>query len=120
VPIDARDVVVNLARGTATVTASNVDVLDHGQIPNALSGMGPAPKPATVSFRVQWSGGTGGVPVGNAEQGFSGQFLRNSGQMEWTATAGDYKFVSAPLATSSSSFAEIGREANGIFFGTMR
>jgi len=48
--------------------------------------------------------------------GFGGEFIRNGAQMEWTATAGDYQFVSAPLATSSSSFAEIGHERNGMFF----
>jgi hypothetical protein len=48
--------------------------------------------------------------------GFAGEFVRNTAQMEWTATVGDYTFVSDPLATSSSSFAEIGREWNGSFF----
>jgi hypothetical protein len=36
--------------------------------------------------------------------------------MDWSATVGDYRFVSAPLQTSSSVFAEIGRERNGSFF----
>jgi len=36
--------------------------------------------------------------------------------MEWTAEVGDYIFESDPLATSSSAFAEIGRERNGSFF----
>jgi len=48
--------------------------------------------------------------------GFEGHFIRNKAQMEWTATVGDYKFVSDPLETSSSSFAEIGSERNGSFF----
>jgi hypothetical protein len=48
--------------------------------------------------------------------GFAGEFIRNRAQMEWTATAGDYTFVSDPLITSSSSFAEIGKERNGSFF----
>jgi len=48
--------------------------------------------------------------------GFGGEFIRNGAQMEWTASAGVYQFVSDPLATSSSSFAEIGHERNGMFF----
>jgi len=48
--------------------------------------------------------------------GFAGQFMRGSAQMEWTATVGDYQFVSAPLETSSSVFAAVGKERNGIFF----
>jgi len=48
--------------------------------------------------------------------GFAGEFVRNSAQMEWSAAGGDYTFVSDPIATSSSSFAEIGHERNGSFF----
>jgi hypothetical protein len=118
VPIRASDVRVDLNAGTASMVAQRVPVLDHGQIPNALTGMGPAPQLATVSFRVEWSGSTHRVPVTNADQGFAGEYIRNNGQMEWSATMGDYEFVSAPLATSSSSFAEIGREHNGLFFNT--
>jgi hypothetical protein len=44
-----------------------------------------------------------------------GQF-RNSAQMEWSAAVGDYTFVSDPIVSSSSSFAEIGHERNGSFF----
>jgi len=36
--------------------------------------------------------------------------------MEWSARVGHYQFVSDPASTSSSSFAEIGHERNGIFF----
>jgi len=38
--------------------------------------------------------------------------------MEWTGTLGDFTFASAPLGTSTSSFAEIGHERNGSFFQT--
>jgi hypothetical protein len=36
--------------------------------------------------------------------------------MKWSANVGDFKFVSGPASTSSSVFAEIGRERNGSFF----
>jgi hypothetical protein len=36
-------------------------------------------------------------------------------KMEWTALVGPYRFVSDPLPTSSSTFAEIGHERNGSF-----
>ncbi len=117
--MSTENVSVDLARGTALMTMRDVPVLDHGQIANAISGMGPDPKPATVSFRVEWSGGDGVVLIGNGAQGFGGQFLRGRGQMEWSATVGDYHFESAPLASSSSSFAQIGRESNGVFFRGM-
>jgi hypothetical protein len=44
-----------------------------------------------------------------------GQFIRNAATMEWSATTPHYEFVSQPAATSSSLFAEIGHERNGVF-----
>jgi hypothetical protein len=116
--IPLRNVDIDLTEGNARMVAQGVPVLDHHQIPNAISGMGPAPEPATVSFRVEWGGGGDPVPVQNDAQGFAGAFIRNSAQMEWTARVGNYLFESAPLETSSSSFAEIGRERNGIFLSS--
>ena len=75
--------------------------------------------PGSVSFRVVWSGMQEPVEVRNTDPvfgGFAGQFIRNKAQMEWTAIVGDYRFVSDPLETSSSSFAQIGSEQNGSFF----
>jgi len=86
---------------------------------NALFGGGPPAIPGTVSFKAKWSGVGERVNVRNDDPvfgGFAGEFIRNSAQMEWTGTVGDFTFVSAPLATSSSSFAEIGHERNGSFF----
>jgi hypothetical protein len=54
--------------------------------------------------------------VKNRANGFAGEFVRNQAQMSWTATAGGYHYVSAPLSTSASSFAEIGSERNGSFY----
>jgi hypothetical protein len=99
--------------------ANNVPVLDYGDVFNALFGGGPPPVSAQTSFKVVWSGVTSRLNIKNTDPvygGFGGEFVRNTAQMEWTATAGDYQFVSAPLATSSSTFAEIGRERNGVFF----
>ena len=95
-------------------------ILDYGNILNALfTGDQPPPVPGSVSFRVVWSGVTQRVNIRNTDPtygGFAGEFIRNTAQMEWTATVGDYTFVSDPLATSSSAFAEIGHERNGSFF----
>jgi hypothetical protein len=48
--------------------------------------------------------------------GFAGEFVRNTAQMQWTATVGDFVFESDAIGTSSSSYAEIGQERNGVFF----
>ena len=101
--------------------ASGVPILDYGNIINAIIGGGPPPTPGSVSFRVVWSGVNERVNVRNNNPpasggGLAGEFVRNVAKMEWTATVGDFTFVSDPLATSSSSFAEIGHERNGSFF----
>lgn len=77
------------------------------------------PVRGSMSFTVVWSGIQEQVDIRNMDPvfgGFTGHFIRNKAQMEWTAVVGDYRFVSDPLQTSSSSFAEIGSEQNGSFF----
>jgi hypothetical protein len=98
--------------------AINVPITDYGNIGNALFGGSPT-TPGFVSFAVKWSGVDERLNIRNDDPvfgGFAGEFIRNTAQMEWTATVGTLTFVSAPLATSSSSFAEIGHERNGAFF----
>ena len=66
-----------------------------------------------------WSGVNDRLNIKNTDPvfgGFAGEFVRNTAQMEWSAAVGDYTFVSDPMVTSSSSFAEIGHERNGSFF----
>ena len=77
------------------------------------------PTSGTVSFKVVWSGVDERLNIKNTDPvygGFAGEFVRNRAQMEWSAAVGDYTFVSDPMATSSSSFAEIGHERNESFF----
>ena len=110
---------MQLGKGSASLEASNVAILDYGNIPNALFGGGPAPVPGTVSFKVVWSGVDERLNIKNTDPvfgGFAGEFVRNTAQMEWHAAVGDFTLVSDPIATSSSSFAEIGYERNGVFF----
>jgi len=109
---------VELGRGSASMRVSNAPILDYGTLQNALFGGGPSPIPGSVSFKVVWSGDQR-VNIKNTDPvygGFEGEFIRGSAQMEWTARVGNYTFASDALATSSSSFAEIGRERNGSFF----
>jgi len=110
---------VHLGSGEASLEARDVPILDYGDFGNAAFGGGPPPVPGSVSFKVTWGGVGERVNVRNTDPvygGFAGQFVRNAAQMEWTATVGAFRFASAPLATSSSSFAEIGQERNGVFF----
>lgn len=120
IEVPEESVEVQLGKGSASLQASEVPVFDYGTTPNALFGPVPSPLPTgSVSFTVVWSGVGQRVNIRNTDPtygGFAGEFVRNTAQMEWTATVGDYTFVSDPLVTSSSSFAEIGHERNGSFF----
>lgn len=110
---------VNLGTGGAVLQVSNAPIFDYGTINNALFGGGPAPVPGTVSCRVEWQGVNQRVNIRNTDPvfgGFAGEFIRNTAQMQWTATVGDFVFESDALGTSSSLFAEIGHERNGVFF----
>ena len=117
IPITGID--VQPGKGSAVYEASDVPILDYGDVGNAIFGGGQAPIPGTVSFKVTWSGVDQRVNIRNTDPvfgGFAGEFVRNTAQMEWTAEVGDFSFASDPISTSSSSFAEIGQERNGIFF----
>jgi hypothetical protein len=119
IEIPSSGIDVELGAGRASLQASDVPIFDYGSIGNALFGGGPPPIPGTVSFRVAWNGVSQRVNIRNTDPvygGFAGEFIRNTAQMEWMARVGDYTFASDPLATSSSSFAEIGQERNGSFF----
>jgi hypothetical protein len=113
IPVSGVD--VQLGKGSASLQAADAAILDYGNIPNALFGGGPPPTSGTVSFKVVWSGVDERLNIKNTDPvygGFAGEFVRNSAQMEWSAAVGDYTFVFDPIATSSSSFAEIGHERN--------
>jgi hypothetical protein len=107
---------VNPGAGNAVYQAANVHLFDFHDIINALFGGGPAAVPAVVSFKVEWSGVHDRLNIKNPAYGFAGEYVRGQAQMEWSATAGDFQYVSAPLSTSSSGFAELGHERNGSFF----
>jgi hypothetical protein len=117
--IPGEGIEVHLGKGVASMEADDVPIFDYTTLPNALFGGGPAPTPGSVSFTVTWSGVDERRKIRNTDPvygGFAGEFIHNTAQMEWTATVGDFTFVSDPLATSSSVFAEIGHERNGTFF----
>ena len=116
--VSSDDIEVHFGKGAASMKAKDVPIIDYGGGGNALFGGGPTPILGTVSYKVVWSGMSERLKIKNDSPiygGFAGTFIRNAAQMEWKATVGDYKFVSAPLGTSSSSFAEIGKERNGSF-----
>jgi hypothetical protein len=116
---DEDGVDINLGAGSASLQVSNAPILDYGSLPNALFGGGGPPVPGVVSFKVDWHGVQQRANIRNTDPvygGFAGEFVRNAAQMQWTAKVGDFVFESDAPGTSSSSFAEIGHERNGVFF----
>jgi hypothetical protein len=108
-----------LEKGFASMEATDLPITDYFTGGNAIGGGGDTPQPGVVSFKVVWRGEDERVTIHNDDPvygGFAGEFVRNSAQIEWRATVGDLLLVSDLLATSSSSFAEIGHERNGSFF----
>ena len=93
---------------------ANPAIRDFTSIPNALSH--GSSTPATVSFHLRWSGVTKRVKTRDVVNGFAGGFIENNATLEWSAQKDNFLFVSDPANTSTSAFAEVGHERNGVFF----
>ena len=108
------NVEVNFGKGRAELRVAHAKIEDYGTFLNSLFG-GPS-EPATASFEIHWAGRSPREHVVNTAGEMEGEFIRNAATMEWSATTTNYHFVSHPASTSSSLFAEIGHERNGVFF----
>ena len=112
--VPEHSVEVDFEKGRAEFRLEQTKIEDYGTFLNSLFG-GPS-EPATVSFEVHWAGRAPRQHVVNTAAEMEGTFLRDAATMEWSATTSKYKFESKPASTSSSAFAEIAHERNGIFF----
>lgn len=115
VPNDA--VQVNLKAQTASFAYDSLTIEDYNTFANAI--MDGASFTSTVSFNLQWSGTTSQIAVRNPAEGFEGIFFEDTAAIEWSASSADqsnFMFTSDPASTSTSVFAEIGLERNGVFF----
>ena len=64
---------VQLGKGSASLQAWDVPILDYGNILNALfNGDNPPPVPGSVSFKVVWSGVNQLVKIRNTDPTFGG------------------------------------------------
>ena len=118
-PIAGDAVTFNLEHGAATLAADDLDEEDYHNLHNALLD-GPS-DPASVSFEMRWQAierpknvtVNATVPV---VQRFTGRFSLATVQIEWSATAPGFHFVSDPASTTNNVRSVIGRERNGVFF----
>jgi hypothetical protein len=111
---DDNPLLVDFQAGEATLIA-DIDVLDYTKIPNSLA-LGPA-VPAAVTYDLEWSGPIArDINVRDTTNRFRGRFLENKAALAWSASRAGFKFVSDSADTSTSVFAQLGRERNGLFF----
>ena len=94
----------------------DIHLKDYFDLENALVGGGPHPVPAVVSFEVQWNAFGAVNAIDNAALQFRGDFRNAVAKMEFSGRAGDFDFQSAPLVSSTTVAAELGRESNGSFY----
>jgi hypothetical protein len=52
----------------------------------------------------------------DSDRRFRGRFLENNATLAWSASRAGFKFVSDAASSSTSVFAELARESNGLFF----
>ncbi len=109
-------VTVDLDAGTATLRIDAIQQKDYFDFENAILGNGATPRQGRVSFTVEWTAIGAVNQFDNPTQRFRGRFRDAVAQMEWTGRSGDYEFVSAPLATSTTDAAQLGEESNGSFY----
>lgn len=89
-------------------------VEDSKTIDNALA-RGPS-TPAVVSFDTVWHGVKEVQRLRDTTNHFAGTFILDSAQAAWSATEEGFSFESDPAETSTTVFAELGFERNGVFF----
>ena len=122
-PISQRSVEIEFDDGdetdreslSAALRVANLAIEDYHMRGNAL--VDGSSVDATVSFDVRWSGIKQRLNIRNSQLMFTGSFVEDMATIVWSAkTADGFAFTSDGEQTSSSSFAVIGRERNGVFF----
>lgn len=93
---------------------SDVEISDFFNLLNALK-RGKSIH-ADVAFQIRWSGVKKRVNVRDTTNQFVGSYIEDTATIEWSAEEEGFKFVSDPADTSTTLFAEIGSERNGVFF----
>jgi hypothetical protein len=89
---------------------------DYYTLENSFVGNIGQPTPAVMSFTVVWNAIGSVNQYDNPAQKFRGKFRDALAYMEYSGRAGDFEFQSAPLTSSTTVAAEIGRESNGSFY----
>jgi len=114
-PISRGAVEVHQGSGTARLHATDFKIEDYHDVINALKD-GPSLE-AVVSFDVRWTGGGGHFKERDDTNHFEGRYVEGTATIEWSGlTENGQFFKSDPANTSTTVFAEVGKERNGVFF----
>jgi len=113
-PIAEDTLQVDLEKGTASLMQDDLDEEDYHNLLNALTD-GPSDS-ASVSFEMQWNAIGKPMNVTDSVHMFTGRFSLCAVQIEWSATAPGFSFVSDAAKTTVNVRSVIGRERNGVFF----
>lgn len=87
---------------------------DYHDLINAIT-LGPF-LPGVVSFRVEWTTSSDKRHFHDDASGFDADVVLNSAQAWWQGETSAARYVADDLSTSSSLFAEVGHERNGVYF----
>jgi plastocyanin len=102
--------------GAASARFSNLAMLNHHTIPNVLQGDARAPVPGAVSFELRFQTVPKPFTVTDAQaRGYAGEFNEASALLAWSAKQDDFQFTSDRIESSSSLFAMMGHERNGVY-----
>jgi hypothetical protein len=112
--IPDESVEVDFDDARASMNLSDEKVKDFGTGLDSLL-RGPSVK-ADVSFHIRWSGVNERVETRDTTNLFVGSYIEDTATIAWSAQEKGFKFVSDPANTSTTIFAQIGRERNGVFF----
>lgn len=98
------------------MSVTDLEIEDYHDLCNALAD-GHSVE-AEVSFDVEWHDAVAKKRMRNAaaDQRFTGLFSQTAATVEWSAHEDGFEFRSDPAATSTTVYAEVGEERNGVFF----
>jgi len=94
--------------------AQGLQLKDYHEFVNSLLD-GPS-EPGVASFRVVWSASNDAHASHDPASEFEGEFVFTTAQIEWTGRTPTASYTSDPLSPSTTLFAEVGTEQNGVFF----
>jgi hypothetical protein len=117
IPVPNDAVQIDLRAQTASFAYDSLAIPDFTDFANGVTG-GPS-IPGVATFNVQWGGTTSTTSVRVPAQTFEGTYFQDTATIEFSVASpmqNNFTFTSDAASTSTSLFAEIGLERNGVFF----